>query len=447
MKSPRHIALEILGEVEKGNHHPDDLLTAAFKRHRSLTDLDRAFITELVYGTLRWRGKIDWLIGRYSEVRIERMERIILNILRLGVYQLLFLTRTPHRAAVNEAVILTKKAKKAQASGFVNALLRRIIREGGQAAFDSLQGTPSEVLSVKEAFPLWAVQKLWKDWGEDETRAFCRASNRIAPLTLRVNTLKTDRAAVTARLKQQGLSVVPTRLSVDGLVIEDAPPVSKIPLLESGHCQVQDEAAQLIAYLVDPKPGERVLDACAAPGSKTTHLAQLMGNRGTIYALDIDGERMRLLRESCRRMGITNVRALKRDVSRPLAGLERGEFDAILADVPCTGWGTIRRNPDIKWRTKPEDIVHLSHLQDRILNTVAGLLRRGGRMVYSTCTVFREENEDVVDRFLKTREGFDLARRGSPLLDRSLFDQRGFFRTLPHCHDMDGFFAARLERR
>lgn len=440
------MALDILIRVETKRRHPDDLLTDAFKKHRSLTDLDRAFVSELVYGTLRWRGKIDWVIARFSKVKTERIERVILHILRLGIYQLLFLTKTPHRAAVNESVILAKKLKSREAAGFVNALLRRIIREGGPAGLLTVEGSPQEVLAVEQAFPLWAVTRLWDTWGENETRAFCEASNRAAGLTLRVNTLRTDRAKLMNRLGKEGLSVSPTPFSPDGVVFEDAPPVSKIPFLQSGYYQIQDEAAQLIAYLVDPKPGERILDACAAPGSKTTHLAQFVANRGSIYALDIDGARLGLVRESCRRMGISNVTVLKRDVARPVSLPEAGPFDAILMDVPCTGWGTIRRNPDIKWRTEREDIARLASLQTRILDNLAGLLREGGRMVYSTCTVYEEENENVVDGFLRQRGDFCLDSRKSSLLPETLFDSRGFFRTLPHRHNMDGFFAARLMR-
>jgi len=309
-----------------------------------------------------------------------------------------------------------------------------------------VEGTPQKILAVDQAFPLWAVKKLWGFWGETETRAFCQASNQTAPLTLRVNTLKADREKLMDRLRREGLPISPTSFSPDGIVVEDAPPISKLPLLESGYYQIQDEASQLIAYLVDPRPGERILDACAAPGAKTTHMAQLMENQGKIYALDSDGTRLRLLRESCHRMGVTNVTALRRDATLPISLPEGKEFDAILVDVPCTGWGTIRRNPDIKWKTDHEDIARLAFLQKRILDNVASLLRKGGRMVYSTCTVYEEENRNAVDGFLGENREFSLDARRFGLLHEALFDDRGFFRTVPHRHNMDGFFAARLMR-
>lgn len=444
MKSPRQVALNILIRVEGKRGRPDILLDDAFKRHRSLTDLDRAFITELVYGTLRWQGKIDWVIDRLSRFKIERMERVILCILRLGVYQLLFLTKTPDRAAVHQSVTLAKKHRRGEIAGFVNALLRRVIRERDSVGLPTIKGTPQQVLAFEQAFPLWAIEKLWDYWGEVETRAFCEASNQIAPLTLRANTLKTDRPSLMDRFTEEGLSVSPTAFSPEGVTFEEAPPVSKIPFIKSGFYQIQDEAAQLIAHLVDPKPGERILDACAAPGTKTTHLAQLMGNRGEIFAIDIDGGKLRLLREICKTMGFSIVTVLKRDAAQPLSLPGLTEFDAILVDAPCTGWGTIRRNPDIKWRRDYAAIGRMASLQRRILDNLAGYLRKKGRMIYSTCTVHEEENENVIDGFLLDNGAFCLDRSEFPSLPKALFDEKRFFRTVPHRHGMDGFFAARL---
>ncbi len=444
MKSPRQVALDILIRVDAKRGRPDVLLDGAFKRHRTLTDRDRAFITELVYGTLRWQGKIDWVIDRFSRLKIERMERVILCILRLGVYQVLFLTKTPDRAAVHESVTLAKRRRSGETAGFVNALLRRVIRERDSAELPTIEGTLQQVLAFEQAFPLWAIEKLWDYWGEVETRAFCEASNQIAPLTLRVNTLKTDRPRLIDMLTEAGLSVSPTAFSPEGLTLKEAPPVSKIPLIKSGFYQIQDEAAQLITHLVDPRPGERILDACAAPGTKTTHLAQLMGNRGEVFAVDIDGGKLRLLREICKTMGLGIVTVVKGDATQPFSLPGLPEFDAILVDAPCTGWGTIRRNPDIKWRTDDGAISRLASLQRRILDNLAGYLRKRGRLIYSTCTVYEEENEKVIDGFLLDNNAFCLDRSEFPPISEAFFDEKRFFRTVPHRHGMDGFFAARL---
>ena len=446
MKSPRHVALDILIHVEARRGHPDDLLDRAFKRHRALTDRDRSFITDLVYGTLRWQGKIDQIIARISQVKLSRIERAVFLILRMGVYQVLFLTKTPHRAAVSEAVMLAKKIHRNEASGFVNAVLRRVAREGGGALAPPAQGTPQERLATEEAFPLWAVQKLWNAWGQTETEAFCHASNQIAPLTVRVNTLKMDRDSLMDRLKTEGLSVCATLFSPEGVVIENPPPISRIPLLGTGCYQIQDEAAQLIAHLVDPRPGERILDACAAPGTKTTHIGQLMANHGQIYAFDIHSVRLRRVREACRRMGVLNATVLRRDSTRPIPLPDGDRFDAILLDAPCTGWGTIRRNPDIKWRTTPQDITRLAETQHRMLQNMARLVRRGGRIVYTTCTIYDEENERVVQRFLEENGDYILDRGKVAIPAPELFDDGGYFRTAPHRHGMDGFFAARMVR-
>jgi 16S rRNA (cytosine967-C5)-methyltransferase len=309
-----------------------------------------------------------------------------------------------------------------------------------------MEGTAEEVAALEVAFPLWAVQRLWARWGEEETKAFCEASNRPACLTLRVNRLKTDRPELMEKFRREGLVVSPTLFSPDGVVLENPPPVSKVPLLGSGYYQIQDEAAQLIAYLVNPQPGERILDVCAAPGVKTTHLSELMANEGKIYALDIDSGRLRRLRDLCHRMGVANVTALKRDATLPIPLPGGGLLDAVLVDAPCTGWGTIRRNPDIKWRTKPEDITRLASVQSRILQNVAGLLRRGGRIVYSTCTVYEEENEGVIEGLLEKGGDYCLESHEPSVVPARLLDRRGFFRTLPHQHGMDGFFGARLVR-
>jgi 16S rRNA (cytosine967-C5)-methyltransferase len=347
---------------------------------------------------------------------------------------------------VNESVTLAKRLKNREAAGFVNALLRRIIREQGMAGCLIDRRSPQEILSVEASFPLWAVRRLWDRWGGDETKAFCWASNQIAPLTLRVNTLKLDRDQLMDRLCREGLAVSPTSHSPHGIVLENPPPVSEIPLLESGYYQIQDEASQLIALLVNPQPGETVLDACAAPGAKTTHLGQLMANRGRIIALDIDEAKLRRLRESGRRMGVTNVTVLRRDARRPPSLIDGKPFDAILLDLPCTGWGTIRRNPDIKWRTGPGDPIRLASLQRSILDNMAGFLREGGRLVYSTCTVYEEENENVIEGFLAQHKAYSLDHWRPHLFHDELFDHRGFLRTSPHHHGIDGFFAARLTR-
>ena len=446
MKSPRHVALDILIRVEARRGHPDDLLHRAFKRHRSLTDRDKAFITELVYGTLRWQGKIDRIIGRCSRVKLPRIERSVLQILRMGVYQIVFLTKTPARAAVNESVILGKKLHRNDAAGFVNAVLRQVGREAARGLEQPIEGTPQEKLAVAEAFPLWAVQKLWGVWGEVETTAFCHASNQMAGLAIRVNTLVTDRPSLMDRLRGWGLSVVPTPFSPEGIICENPPPIPMMPLLETGCYQIQDEAAQLVAHIVDPQPGERVLDACAAPGAKTTHLGQLMRNRGQIYAFDTNPVRLKRVREACRRMGITNVTVLERDSTQLIPLLGGQLFDAVLVDAPCTGWGTIRRNPDIKWRTTPQDITRLSSLQIRLLRNMARVVRKGGRIVYTTCTIYEEENERVIEEFLDENRGYVLERTEEFPPTTELFDRHGYFRTLPHRHGMDGFFAARMMR-
>jgi 16S rRNA (cytosine967-C5)-methyltransferase len=281
--------------------------------------------------------------------------------------------------------------------------------------------------------------------GVEMTINFCKNNNQIAPLTLRVNTLKIDRGHLIEKLCAQGLSSIPTFFSEYGIVLESPPPISDLPFLNEGFYIIQDEASQLVSIILDAKPNECILDACASPGGKTTHLAQMMKNKGEIYALDLNEKRLELIEKNCHRLGVKIVKSVKGDASQPLPISVRTKFDRVLADVPCTGFGTLRKNPDLKWRIKEEDIHRLGELQSSILGNLSSYVKDGGILVYSTCTVFREENEDVIEKFLDEHPQFRLdrieevlAKRCHPLI------QKGYFKTHPSSHGMDGFFVARM---
>jgi 16S rRNA (cytosine967-C5)-methyltransferase len=265
---------------------------------------------------------------------------------------------------------------------------------------------------------------------------------------MRVNTLQVSRDEVIHRLREEKIVADPTSFSPLGIIIQDPPPLTSWSIFQEGWLQVQDEASQLVSYIVAPRPGERILDVCAAPGGKATHLAQLMGNQGEIVAIDVSSGKLTLLRENCRRLGISIVKALNCDARSPLP-FSDGSFDRVLVDAPCTGLGTLRRHPDAKWRVEADDITRLQKLQGQILAQAAPLVKQGGFLVYSTCTTTGEENEGVIESFLATQEGFRLEDISSYLptgCDR-LIDEKGYFRTFPHCHGIDGFFAARMRRR
>jgi 16S rRNA (cytosine967-C5)-methyltransferase len=446
-KHPRAISLDLLNRVEETDRHPDDLLSDSFKRYRHLTSLDRAFLTELTYGVLRWRGKLDWIVQRFANIPLEKIEPAMLNTLRLGLYQIFFLTKTPASAAVNESVELAKKIRGKGGGGFVNAILRSAIRQKETIPFPIERQDPALHVAITQSHPLWLVQRWTEELGIKETVKICVANNRIPALTLRTNTLKIRREDLIEKLREKALVAAPTPFSDDGILLKKGPPVSELPFLKEGLFAIQDEASQLITHILDPKPGEKVLDACAAPGGKTTHIAQKMENVGEIYAFDLRQEKLKQIEEGCKRQGIKIVRATIGDSVHHLVVSGEIKFDRVLADVPCSGFGTLRRNPDLKWRREKEDLKRLSQLQSSILNNLSGYVKKGGVLVYSTCTVFHEENEDVVERFLSEHRAFKLDSLVEVLPEKChLFIKRGYFKTFPPADELDGFFAARLRK-
>jgi 16S rRNA (cytosine967-C5)-methyltransferase len=446
-KNPRAISLDILNRIEETDRHPDDLLNDSFKRYRYLTPLDRAFLTELTYGVLRWRERLDWVIRHFSKVPFKKIELEMLNILRLGLYQIFFLTRTPASAAVNESVELAKKIRERGGGGFVNAILRSALREKEEVPYPDRGQDPLLHISVVHSHPLWLVQRWVKEIGVEETVKICEANNQISALTLRTNTLKILRENLIEKLRVKRLDPSPCSFSEEGILLKDPPPVSELPFLKEGLYIIQNEPSQLVTFLLDPKAGERILDACAAPGGKTSHMAQKMRNEGEIYALDVNREKINQIEENCRRLGIKIVKTVRGDAAVSLPFPRGLEFDRVLADVPCSGFGTLRRNPDLKWRRGEGDIKRLSELQYSILKNLSGYVKERGILVYSTCTVFHEENEDVVEKFLKEHPEFRLDRILQILPEKyHPFIENGYFKTFPPRDEMDGFFVARLRK-
>jgi len=446
-KHPRAISLDILNRVEESDRHPDVLLTDSFKQYRHLTSLDRAFLTELTYGVLRWRVRLDWIIRHFAKIPLEKIESEMLNTLRLGLYQIFFLTKTPASAAVNESVELAKKIRGKGGGGFVNAILRSAIREKETIPYPDERQDPALHIAIIQSHPLWLVQRWIDELGVEETLKICVANNRIPALTLRTNVLKIRREELIEKFRAKGFISAPAPFSDDGILLKDGPPTSELPFLKEGLFAIQDEASQLISLILDPRPGENILDACAAPGGKTTHIGQRMENLGEIHAFDLRQEKLKQIEEGSKRLGIKIVRTKIGNAvnSLPLPGEMR--FDRVLADVPCSGFGTLRRNPDLKWRKEREDLERLSQLQFSILKNLAGYVREGGLLVYSTCTVFHEENEDVVERFLAEHRVFQLDSLVEILPKKChFFIKNGYFKTFPPEGELDGFFAARLRK-
>ncbi|MGE5304589.1 MAG: 16S rRNA (cytosine(967)-C(5))-methyltransferase RsmB [Alphaproteobacteria bacterium] len=445
-KTVRALAGQILRQVEAQKAYADRLLDQALGA-RSLSDRDRALLTELVYGTLRWRGKIDAQLVPYLHRPLADIDPLIRNLLRLAVYQLLFLDKIPDHAAVNEAVELAKSRGGAKAAGFTNAVLRNFIRREKPAKLLSDEDNSVAALAVVYSHPEWLVERWLREFGLEATRSLMQANNEKAPLVLRVNSHKTSRAELLQRLLHAGIDARATERSPQGIRLESSGAVEKLPGFAEGLFQVQSEASQLVGNLLSPLSGERILDACAAPGGKSTHIAELMKDQGELIAIDSSARGVEKIIENAGRLGFKSVQVMRADASDKIGGLKLASFDRILADAPCSGFGTLRGHPEIKWHRNHSDIQRLSRLQAKILRRVATYLKPGGVLVYATCTLAREENDQVVDAFLAEHKSFELehASRYLPIAAEAMV-RGAFFFALPQRDDTDGFFAARMRK-
>lgn len=437
----RAAAAHVLERVERDAAFADVALEAELARRR-LDPRDAALATELVYGVLRWQRYLDWVLAPHSRRPLDSLDTRVRVALRLAAYQIAFLERVPHFAAVSDAVALARG--RPGAAEFTNAVLRAFTRRGVREREPPLPPDAVDVLAIRCSFPTWLAARWVGRHGAAEAEALMRALNERPALALRANTLRTDRDALASRLaREDGVATRRARWAPEGLVAERAGTPGGWRAFIEGDCVVQDEASMLVARLVDPAPGETVADVCAAPGTKTTHLAQLMGNRGRILALDPQPGRLARVREAAHRLGITIVETLDGSAEAQ-APQWRAACDAVLVDAPCSNLGVLRRNPEVKWRRRPEEIGAAAMRQVAILDAAAAMVRPGGRLVYATCSLEPEENDEVARDFLAHHPGFAVA---APPAFPVPLDAGGFLRCRPHVHGTDGFTAVRFHRR
>jgi len=442
----RRLAFEVLLRVEATDAFADVLLA-----HRladtALPPREHALATRLVYGTLAWQGRLDFHLGTLvRNVAVERLDPPVRAALRLGLYQLLFLDRVPAYAAVDASVRLARVAG-AGAGGLVNAVLRRAATLGRSGlALPPADADPIARLAVEWSHPGWLVARWADEFGLSELPALLAADNERAPTTLRANALVTTRDALQTELAVEGVETRPGAWAPEALRVDrHAAALRRLRAWGAGRFAFQGEVSQLIAPLLGAEPGRRFLDACAAPGGKTAHLGALAGG-GTIVALDRRPAGVRRVLAETHRLGVSTVVAAAGDARRPPVA---APFDAVLIDAPCSGLGTLRRHPELRWRRRPEDVPRFAALQREILAGVAPLVRPGGVLVYAVCTRTREENEEVVAALTDAHPQLHVedAREHLPPHAAPLVDRRGFLRTAPHHDGLDGFFAARLRAR
>ena len=432
--------MKILYQIETEETFADQAILS-FVRDLYLSSLDRRFISQLVHGTTKMRRRLDYMLGLFIERKLEELTSWIRNILRMGLYQIDFLDKVPERAAVDESVKLAKKFGHRGTVALVNAVLRNYLRDRGRITFPSREENQIENIALFYSFPDWMVEDWLELFGEEQTVTLCETFNKRPQLCCRLNSLRIDQGGLEEIFKREKIKFKPGRFLQGFYTVESKIDLERFAPLQKGLVYFQDESAGLPVMLLDPQPGERILDLCAAPGGKSTFVAEKMQDQGMVLAVDASMQKLKTLKENCQRLGVSSVALCRADAR----DFRCNDVDRILVDAPCSALGTLGRNSDARWRKQKEDLLRLQKLQLEILSNAAGLLKKGGVLVYSTCTITPEENDRVIEKFLGIRKDFRL-RDSSEFVDPGVVDQNGMVRTLPHIHKTDGSFACRLEK-
>lgn len=443
--NPRQAACETLLRIQKEQGFADQAMDRELSKG-GLIGPDRGLFAELVFGVLRRQGTLDHILSQLLDQPLAKLEPKVLTLLRLGLYQLVYLDRIPESAAVNESVNLAKESVP-RASGLINAVLRNYLRRKELIKFPDPSTDLSASIAARHSQPIWLVNQWLDQLGPQETEELAEAASLQPPLTLRANTLRLTRDELLQRFTDNGITVSACRYSPHGIHVEGRHHIPGLPGFNEGFFAVQDEASQMVSLLLAPLPGERLLDACAAPGGKATHLAQIMANQGELLAMDLARSKLPLIQENAHRLGINIISTRAADLLQTGA-FPANAFDRVLLDAPCSGTGVIRRNPEAKWRLTPSDITRLAATQKSLIKNAARMLKAGGSMLYSTCSTTLEENEEVIRDFLSQQKDFVLENMNELFpAYQGIFTDKGMFRAWPHRHGMDGFFAARLRKK
>ncbi len=441
----RETALKILYDITENQAYSNISVNKHLENDK-LREIDRSFATELVYGTVKWLLQIDYIIGKYSSIKIKKLSPWIKNILRLGIYQLLHTDRIPVSAACNTAVDLAKRYGHQASSRFVNAVLRSVAKNKESIPYPD-KSDITGYLSILYSHPVWMVENWIELYGAEFTEELLKSNNQVPDFIIRTNTLKTDRNSLLDMLHNEGISAEPGRYLEEAVILKNPSSISNLETFKKGYFQVQDESSMLAAKILDPREGETVIDVCSAPGGKATHMAQLMNNKGTVIARDIYQHKLNLIEQSCSRLGIDII---KTEIHDALSLDENliGKADRVLIDAPCSGLGIIRKKPDIKYSKTQNELKAITGLQREILRNASKYLKVGGYMIYSTCTIQPQENLEIVQDFLAENTNFTL--RGfkeimPPNLDIASSED-GYIQLYPNKNQTDGFFISKIKR-
>ena len=443
MDFPRKLALEALYKIDKKEAYSNIVLDELLNKNRNvLSNKDINFISELVYGVTTWKLTLDTIIQKYSKIKIKKISPWVINILRMGAYQIEFLDKVPKSAAVNESVNLCKKYG-GKSIGFVNAILRKVEKSDYLELFEIKNDI--EKISKTTSMPEWIVKELNKEFNTEKVNEICKNSNLKPKITIRVNNLKTTKNELRKSLQSKEIEVEDGIIE-DFLYLKNVKNITNLDEYKKGLFTMQDESAGLTALVLNPKEGESILDCCSAPGGKTTYIAELMNNNGNVMAWDLYKHRLDKVQENSKRLGIDIIKTKENDAT-VLKEEYIEKFDKILIDAPCLGLGVIKRKPDIKWQRKFEDVEEISKIQEKILNTCSKYLKKGGILVYSTCSIIQSENEKIVEKFLKS-ENFELEEINNINIENveNKITKKGIIKLYPS-ENMDGFFISKLIKK
>lgn len=443
MDYPRKLALEALYKIDNEEAYSNIVLDELLNKNRNaLSNKDINFISELLYGVTTWRLTLDTIIQKYSKIKIKKISPWVINILRMGAYQIVFLDKVPKSAAVNESVNLCKKYG-VKSVGFVNAILRKIEKKDYLELFEIKDEI--EKISKTNSMPQWIVKELAKEFDTEKVNEICKNSNLKPKITIRVNNLKTTKSELIKKLQSKKIEVEEGILE-DFLYLKNVKNITKLEEYKQGLFTMQDESAGLTALVLNPKEGENILDCCSAPGGKTTYIAEIMNNNGNIIAWDLHKKRIEKVKENSKRLGINIIKTEVNDAT-VLKEEYIEKFDKILIDAPCLGLGVIKRKPDIKWQRKFEDIIEISKIQEKILNICSKYLKKGGILVYSTCSIIQAENDIIIQNFINDSI-FDLEEINNINISKieNKIERKGVKKLYPN-EKMDGFFIAKLIKK
>lgn len=444
--NPREVAAEALMEIIKEEAYNNITLKKVLKKNGAMSVQDRAFVTEIVNGTLRNLYYIDFILNKLSSVKTEKMKPWIVSVLRISVYQMEFMDKIPHSACCNEAVNLIKSKNLGKLSGFVNAVLRSVIRSKGKIEFPDEEKEPIQYLSVLYSYPEWLLKMWLHEYSYEFVKELCKKNNTAPDVTIVSNSLKITKENLKNELKKSDILVKEGLYCKEALHLSKTTNLSSLEQFKTGNFYVQDESSMLDIYVLDPKPEESILDICAAPGGKSFFMAEKMENKGHIVSRDIYEHKLAMIQETAQRLGITIIQTEQKDASK-LYEEDKERFDKVLVDAPCSGLGLIQKKPDIKLKKNGNDIDSLCQLQKEILNQAAYYVKKGGILVYSTCTICKKENNKNIEWFLNTHKNFKL-EKAFDFLPKNLNNNREekTVQLFPHIHNIDGFFIARMKR-